>query len=221
MTQGYIEFPLEEPFLTSHPKLLSNDKNALTWNADATFPANALTGMPAYRTDEGKLYIYRNGGWELLINFSDLPLTQKNASQTYLTKTDADNKFLTKNDFTTAHAEKANKSHTHALADILQLAVTYLSRADAEKLYLALHGTADAALKATKDSQDRVIVDTYATKEELENKSSVDDAALVQQLIGFYNGMTGSTLDWRDYTEHKPNEVLEAFYQYGYGYNEG
>ena len=107
------------------------------------------------------------------------------------------------------------------MADILQLAVTYLSRADAEKLYLALHGTADAALKATKDGQDRVIVDTYATKEELENKSSVDDAALVQQLIGFYNGMTGSTLDWRDYTEHKPNEVLEAFYQYGYGYNEG
>lgn len=74
MTQGFTEFPVTESFLTSHPLLLRNDKNALTNNADTTFPLNPLAGMSVYRSDEDKFYLYRDGTWTAVIDFSDMPL---------------------------------------------------------------------------------------------------------------------------------------------------
>ena len=74
MTQGFTEFPVTESFLTSHPLLLRNDKNALTNNADTTFPLNPLVGMSVYRSDEDKFYLYRDGDWTAVIDFSDMPL---------------------------------------------------------------------------------------------------------------------------------------------------
>lgn len=63
MTAGYQEFPLTEPFKTSHPKLLANDKSALSLNAGKTFPTTPLEGMYCYRTDIKVLYQYIDGKW--------------------------------------------------------------------------------------------------------------------------------------------------------------
>lgn len=63
MTAGYQEFPLTEPFKTSHPKLLANDKSALSLNAGKTFPTTPLEGMYCYRTDTKILYQYIDGKW--------------------------------------------------------------------------------------------------------------------------------------------------------------
>lgn len=63
MTAGYQEFPLTEPFKTSHPKLLANDKSALSLNAGKTFPTTPLEGMYCYRTDAKVLYQYIDGKW--------------------------------------------------------------------------------------------------------------------------------------------------------------
>lgn len=65
MTTGYQEFPLTESFKNSHPKLLANDKAALTCNAGTAFPdaANTYEGMLCWRTDEKKLYRYSNSAW--------------------------------------------------------------------------------------------------------------------------------------------------------------
>nr|DAM63424.1 MAG TPA: hypothetical protein [Caudoviricetes sp.] len=63
MTAGYQEFPLTEPFKTSHPKLLANDKSALSLNAGKAFPTTPLEGMYCYRTDTKVLYQYIDGKW--------------------------------------------------------------------------------------------------------------------------------------------------------------
>ena len=76
MTAGYVTFPLQEPFVSSHPILLANDKNALTMNADTAFPLNPLEGMLCYRTDEGKIYVYQSSDWVSIYDFSDIPLTE-------------------------------------------------------------------------------------------------------------------------------------------------
>lgn len=78
MTTGYTSFELQEPFPSSLPKLLSNDKAALTWNAGTSFPSaeQAFDGMPCFRTDQAKLYVYQNTQWVLMIDFNDLPYTQ-------------------------------------------------------------------------------------------------------------------------------------------------
>ena len=66
MTTGYQDFPLTEPFITSHPKLLSNDKAALSLNAGTAFPTTGvMDGMPCYRTDENKLYVRKGEEWVL------------------------------------------------------------------------------------------------------------------------------------------------------------
>lgn len=76
MATGYQEFPLTEPFKTSHPKLLSNDKAALSNNAGSAFPdaAKTLEGMQCWRSDEKKLYGYYGGTWVLIFDASKLPL---------------------------------------------------------------------------------------------------------------------------------------------------
>lgn len=82
MTQGYTYFPLEEPFVSSHPKLLANDKNAITMNADTSFPENALEGMLCYRTDQNKIYVYHKSKWEVCYDFANLPLLTKGGTLT-------------------------------------------------------------------------------------------------------------------------------------------
>ena len=74
MTQGYTYFPLEEPFVSSHPKLLANDKNALSCNAGTAFPDSPLEGMICVRIDENKTYSYRSGMWIEIYDYNDKPL---------------------------------------------------------------------------------------------------------------------------------------------------
>ena len=72
---GYTEFQVTEPFISSLPKLLANDKSALTWNAGTSFPTTGLTaGMPCFRTDEQKLYVYDGTIWNVLIDLNDKPI---------------------------------------------------------------------------------------------------------------------------------------------------
>lgn len=82
MTQGFTYFPLEEPFVSSHPKLLANDRNAITMNADTSFPENVLEGMLCYRTDQNKIYVYHKSKWEVCYDFANLPLLTKGGTLT-------------------------------------------------------------------------------------------------------------------------------------------
>ena len=81
MTQGYQEFPVTEKFNTSHGKLLANDKNALTLNADSAFPETTIEGMPCLRTDEKKFYQYVGGKWVVLFDYSsNIPKTTEHTN---------------------------------------------------------------------------------------------------------------------------------------------
>lgn len=82
MTQGFTYFPLEEPFVSSHPKLLANDRNTITMNADTSFPENVLEGMLCYRTDQNKIYVYHKSKWEVCYDFANLPLLTKGGTLT-------------------------------------------------------------------------------------------------------------------------------------------
>ena len=88
MTKGYQEFPTSEPFVSSHPKLLSNDKNALTSNADATPPLNPKNGMKWYDTTNKVLKMYREDtkAWhEIPTRYSDGNLNIGHVSGTIYT----------------------------------------------------------------------------------------------------------------------------------------
>ena len=94
MTTGYQQFPITEPFNTSHPKLLSNDKNALTNNADTAFPTGTLfDGMSCYRTDENAIYLRVGNAWKQWALFTDLPL-KETVSNTRYVRTDAVNQSI-------------------------------------------------------------------------------------------------------------------------------
>ena len=94
MTTGYQQFPITEPFNTSHPKLLSNDKNALTNNADTAFPTGTLfDGMSCYRTDEKAIYLRVANAWKQWALFTDLPL-KETVSNTRYVRTDAVNQTI-------------------------------------------------------------------------------------------------------------------------------
>ena len=94
MTTGYQQFPITEPFNTSHPKLLSNDKNALTNNADTAFPTGTLfDGMSCYRTDEKAIYLRVGNAWKQWALFTDLPL-KETVSNTRYVRTDAVNQAI-------------------------------------------------------------------------------------------------------------------------------
>ena len=82
MTEGYRYFPVEESFRTSHPVLHANDKNAITMNADTSFPENVLEGMLCYRTDQNKIYVYHKSKWEVCYDFANLPLLTKGGTLT-------------------------------------------------------------------------------------------------------------------------------------------
>ena len=87
---GYTEFQVTEPFLSSLPKLLANDKSALTWNAGTAFPTEGLSaGMPCFRTDENKLYIYSGTAWEVMLDFADKPLKESETDAKFVAYSEA------------------------------------------------------------------------------------------------------------------------------------
>lgn len=64
--------------------------------------------------------------------------------------------------------------------------------------------------------------DTY-TKTEIENlvgtsSGGADAAELCHQMIDFYNGYTGESLDYRDYLDHNSTDLLASFYGFGEAY---
>lgn len=64
--------------------------------------------------------------------------------------------------------------------------------------------------------------DTY-TKTEIENlvgtsSGGADAAELCHQMIDFYNGYTGESLDYRDYLGNQSSEYLNQFYAFGTAY---
>lgn len=92
MTKGYQEFPTSEPFVSSHPKLLSNDKNALTSNADTTPPLNPKNGMKWYDTTNKVLKMYREDtkAWhEIPTRYSDGNLNIGHVSGTIYTNSNS------------------------------------------------------------------------------------------------------------------------------------
>lgn len=42
---------------------------------------------------------------------------------------------------------------------------------------------------------------------------------VIEQMVRFYNGYTGSDLDYRDYLDATEGEVADALYSFGSGYN--
>lgn len=139
---GYTEFQVTEPFISSLPKLLSNDKSALTWNAGTAFPTTGLSvGMPCYRTDEKKIYLYDGSAWRLFIDLNSETVGFKGKADS---ATNADNAttansatkatqdgngqviastYATKSALNTGLSGKANTSHTHTKANITDLKV--------------------------------------------------------------------------------------------------
>lgn len=55
-------------------------------------------------------------------------------------------------------------------------------------------------------------------KELEDNAAGVDSVMLAQQVVGFYNGLTGSELDYREYVDAPPSELLDSLYSFGAGY---
>lgn len=51
-----------------------------------------------------------------------------------------------------------------------------------------------------------------------ENAAGADSVMLAQQIVGFYNGITGEELDYRDYVDTPPSELLDSLYSFGTGY---
>lgn len=66
MNGGFTSFTTALDLENSLPKLLSNDKSALSLNAGTAFPTTGvMDGMPCYRTDENKLYVRKGKEWVL------------------------------------------------------------------------------------------------------------------------------------------------------------
>ena len=57
-----------------------------------------------------------------------------------------------------------------------------------------------------------------AAKFALKSETGDGHAVAVQQLIGFYNGYTGSALDYRDYLTLTTDDCLTAWYDFGNSY---
>ncbi len=53
---------------------------------------------------------------------------------------------------------------------------------------------------------------------EIEATAGADTTELCQQLIGFRNGYTGESLDYRDYLDRPTQDYLDSFYAFGSAY---
>lgn len=105
------------------------------------------------------------------------------------------------------------KSLTEQLLNLSEVIGTELG-----KLAATIVGKADKQhTHVSADVTD--LAETYATKEDLKNSSAGADATqMCEQLIVFYNGYKGESLDYRDYLDNSSGELLEALYAFGDGY---
>lgn len=122
---GYTEFQVTEPFISSLPKLLANDKSALTWNAGTSFPTAGLTaGMPCFRTDEQKLYVYDGTIWNVLIDLNDKPILNSTGKYVAYDRTqtlEETEKAQARNNIDVPSKQEFD-DQTHVKADITDLA---------------------------------------------------------------------------------------------------
>lgn len=128
--------------------------------------------------------------------------------------------FLTKTEASTTYLGKTQKASSAIVADSANsVAGTNVSGTVASATNANHATTADtstSATKATRDGSGNVIVDTYATKPEVQQV--VPRSELASQIIGFYNGLNNSNLDYRDYLDNDSSTLLEGFYDFGRGY---
>lgn len=60
----------------------------------------------------------------------------------------------------------------------------------------------------------------FATKAELEAVGGGNPGTvLIEQVIAFYNGYNGTSLDYRDYLDQQISDAENAFYSLGSAYN--
>lgn len=52
-------------------------------------------------------------------------------------------------------------------------------------------------------------------------KNDLPATELIQQLIAFYNGYEGTSLDYRDFLGNTTSDALNAFYSFGEAYDAG
>lgn len=71
-------------------------------------------------------------------------------------------------------------------------------------------------------SHEHQIDDVEGLRTELDklaqNSAGADSVLLAQQIVGFYNGLTGSTVDYREYVDMPPSDLLTMLYSFGVGY---
>ena len=73
---------------------------------------------------------------------------------------------------------------------------------------------------ARKIAQDQFAQD-IKNNEKFALKTDLPATELIQQLIAFYNGYEGTSLDYRDYLGNSTNDALNAFYSFGEAYDAG
>lgn len=73
---------------------------------------------------------------------------------------------------------------------------------------------------ARKVAQDQIAQD-IDNNSKFAAKADVPATEMLQQLIAFYNGYSGATLDYRSFLGQSAQAVLDAFYEFGRGYEGG
>lgn len=73
---------------------------------------------------------------------------------------------------------------------------------------------------ARKIAQDQFAQD-IKNNEKFALKNDLPAIELIQQLIAFYNGYEGTSLDYRDFLGNTTSDALNAFYSFGEAYDAG
>lgn len=73
---------------------------------------------------------------------------------------------------------------------------------------------------ARKIAQDQFAQD-IKNNEKFALKNDLPATELIQQLIAFYNGYEGTSLDYRDFLGNTTSDALNAFYSFGEAYDAG
>lgn len=89
----------------------------------------------------------------------------------------------------------------------------------------ALFATVDTKLGKTDKAASAALADSVdwagiTNKPDFGQISTSNSVELCEQLIAFYNGLTGQHLDYRDFLDRPTSEILDAFYAYGKAYEE-
>lgn len=73
---------------------------------------------------------------------------------------------------------------------------------------------------ARKIAQDQFAQD-IKNNEKFALKNDLPATELIPQLIAFYNGYEGTSLDYRDFLGNTTSDALNAFYSFGEAYDAG